>query len=48
LDIYSAAKKFETGFFCDFADVEGFQQSSFVGQDLDFVTRTAGVLFPRP
>jgi hypothetical protein len=31
LDIYSAAKKFETDFFCDFANVEGFQQHSFVG-----------------
>jgi hypothetical protein len=47
-DIYSAAKKFETGVLYDFADVEGFQQISFIGQDLDFVTRTTGVLFPRP
>lgn len=48
LDIYSAAKKFETGVLYDFADIEGFQQISVVGQDLDFVTRTAGVIFPRP
>jgi hypothetical protein len=48
LDIYSAAKKFETGVLYDFADVEGFQQHSFVGHDLNFVTRAAGVLFMRP
>jgi hypothetical protein len=42
LDIYCAAKKFEIGVLCDFADVEGFQQLSFVGQDLNFVTRAAG------
>jgi hypothetical protein len=36
LDIYSAAK--EPGVLYDFADVEGFQQASIVGQDLDFVT----------
>jgi hypothetical protein len=47
LDIYSAAKKFETGFFCDFANVEGFQQHSFVGHNLNLVTRTRGVLFKR-
>jgi hypothetical protein len=38
LDIYSAAKKFEPGVLYDFADVEGFQQASIGGQDLDFVT----------
>ena len=48
LNIYSAAKKFETGVLYDFADIEGFQQISVVGQALDFVTQTAGVIFPRP
>jgi len=31
LDIYSAAQKFETGFFCDFANVEVF--SSILSSD---------------
>jgi hypothetical protein len=48
LDIYSAAKKFETGVLYYFADVEGFQQHSFVGHNSNCATRAAGVLFMWP
>jgi hypothetical protein len=48
IDIYSAAKKLKTRVLYDFANVEGFQQLSFVGNDLDFVTGAAGVFLTRP
>jgi hypothetical protein len=48
LHIHSAAKEFKTRLFNDFANVQRFQQISVIGDDLDFVTRAAGVFLAGP
>jgi hypothetical protein len=48
LHIHSAAEEFKTRLFNDFANVEGFQQISVIGDDLDFVMRASGIFLAWP